>query len=156
MFDLQFSPFKENFLVSCGVKQITFWTLIGNTLQKKKGIFGQTKNITTMFSLAFCTIDQELIYTGTMDGQIFIWKGTELKEIIPAAHESSIFQITKLGDKLFTAGKDGNIRIWNSDLSPVETINLKHYLHLSDSPDFSMTNGLNKTNQPYFFNQIQN
>ena len=106
-----------------------------------------------MFSLAFCTIDKELIYTGTMDGQIFIWKGTELKEIIPAAHESSIFKISKLGDKLFSAGKDGNIRIWNSDLTPVETINLKHYLRLSDSPDFSMTNGLIKTSQIFQINK---
>ena len=37
IFDIQFNPYQENLLVSCGVKHIKFWTLCGNALNPKKG-----------------------------------------------------------------------------------------------------------------------
>lgn len=37
IFDIQFNPYQENVLVSCGVKHIKFWTLCGNALNPKKG-----------------------------------------------------------------------------------------------------------------------
>lgn len=141
VFDLKFSPHVENCLVSCGVKQITFWKLIGNTLQKKKGIFGQIKNITTMFCLEFSSTDKQVIYAGTLNGQIYIWKGTELKEILPGVHSSSIFQISKLNDGFATAGKDGKIRTWNESFNPIETIDLKMQMSHIDSPDYFFSNG---------------
>ncbi len=43
IFDVQFSPASDHTptLVTCGVKHIKFWTLCGNTLSGKKGIFGK-------------------------------------------------------------------------------------------------------------------
>ena len=41
IFDVQFNPFMPQCLVTCGVKHIKFWTLCGNTLTGKKGIFGK-------------------------------------------------------------------------------------------------------------------
>ena len=41
IFDAQFNPFVPNQLVSCGVKHIKFWTLCGNSLSGKKGVFGK-------------------------------------------------------------------------------------------------------------------
>jgi hypothetical protein len=55
---------------------LSFWSLIGNTLQKKKGTFGQTKEMTTLFSLAFSK-KTEFYYTGTINGQIYIWKNNQ-------------------------------------------------------------------------------
>jgi WD40 repeat protein len=136
IFELQFRPGTDNQLVSCGVKQISFWKLIGNTMQKKKGIFGNPKNITTMFCLAFSDADKDLVYTGTILGQIYIWKGQELKEIIPSVHSSSIFQITPLNGGYATAGKDSCIRTWDASFAPLESINLKQTMSHMNSPDF--------------------
>ena len=124
IFDLQFSPFKENALVSCGVKQISFWTLIGNTLQKKKGIFGQLKDIQTMFCIAFSK-EPGIIYTGTMNGQIYIWKDQELKEILSNVHSSSLFCLARHSNGYITGGKDSTIRIWDENFGIMNVIDLE-------------------------------
>ena len=41
VFDVQFHPNMTNTVVSCGVKHIKFWSLSGNTLSAKKGVFGK-------------------------------------------------------------------------------------------------------------------
>ena len=41
IFDVQFNPFSPNTLATCGVKHIKFWSLSGNSLTGKKGIFGR-------------------------------------------------------------------------------------------------------------------
>ena len=41
IFDVHFNPHSTNTLVTCGVKHIKFWTLCGNSLSGKKGIFGK-------------------------------------------------------------------------------------------------------------------
>lgn len=45
IFDIQFNPYQENSLVSCGVKHIKFWTLCGNALNPKKGCKSKNTNI---------------------------------------------------------------------------------------------------------------
>ena len=45
IFDIQFNPYQENSLVSCGVKHIKFWTLCGNALNPKKGCKSKNANI---------------------------------------------------------------------------------------------------------------
>jgi WD40 repeat protein len=141
VFDLQFSPFADNGLVSCGVKQISFWTLIGNTLSKKKGLFGNTKDIQTMFCLAFSS-QKDVIYTGTMNGQVYVWKGNQLEEILPGVHNGSIFTITSMPDGFISGGKDGIIRRWDSTFSPIEIIELKHLLAEYDKSGNFQTDGL--------------
>jgi WD40 repeat protein len=44
IFDCKFNPYNNNQLVSCGVKHIKFWTLCGNSLSGKKGVFGRKGN----------------------------------------------------------------------------------------------------------------
>lgn len=130
--------------MSCGVKQISFWNLIGNTLQKKKGIFGKTNDITTMFCLSFSKDkDKELYYTGTINGQIYIWKNNQLEEILPNVHESSIFSLIQTPDGYATAGKDGLIRIWDSTFHPIETINVRALLNKHENSELFYSNGKN-------------
>ncbi|CAF0889090.1 unnamed protein product [Brachionus calyciflorus] len=142
VFDLQFNPYVENSLISCGVKQISFWNLIGNTLQKKKGLFGKTKDIQTMFTLAFGEQVQDgkdtklICYTGTINGQIYVWKGNQLEEIIPDAHSGSVYSITKTEDGYLSSGKDGAVRKWDSKFSPLETIDLKYLITSKETPEF--------------------
>ena len=129
VFDLQFDLFKENTdsLVSCGVKQISFWNLIGNTLQKKKGIFGNIKDIQTMFCVGFGK-SKNTYYTGTMSGQVYVWKENQLEEIYPGAHQGVIYCLVPNGEGFITAGKDGKIRTWDDKFSPLEIIDLKALL----------------------------
>lgn len=37
IFDIQFNPYNDSSIVSCGVKHIKFWTMRGNALSPKKG-----------------------------------------------------------------------------------------------------------------------
>lgn len=135
VFDLQFNPFNENGLVSCGVKQISFWTLIGNTLQKKKGLFGKTKDIQTMFCLAFSK-RKDFYYTGTINGQVYVWNNNQLEEILGGVHNGSVFTIYAMPDGFITGGKDGCIRTWDANFTALERIELKSLLSAKPSAEF--------------------
>lgn len=87
VFDVQFNPYAENSLVSCGVKHIKFWVLCGNALTAKKGVFGKTGEIQTIMCLAFGPDDTT--YSGTLAGDIYVWRGNNLDRVIPAAHQVS-------------------------------------------------------------------
>ncbi|CAH3196152.1 unnamed protein product [Porites evermanni] len=84
IFDIQFNPYQENLLVSCGVKHIKFWTLCGNALNPKKGVFGKAGEIQTNLCLAFGPND--VTFSGTLSGEIYKWKGHNLAGSIPNAH----------------------------------------------------------------------
>lgn len=141
-FDLQFSLFKENSLVSVGVKTVNFWSLMGNTLQKKKGLFGDTKNMQTMFCLGFGNKEKETYYTGSMDGRVFVWKENKVEEILPGAHNGAIYCMLQLEEGGFiTAGKDGRIRSWDPNFAPLEIIDLKALLS-DNSPEHFCIEGL--------------
>lgn len=85
VFDVQFNPYAENSLVSCGVKHIKFWSLCGNALTPKKGVFGKTGEIQTILCLAFGPDDTT--YSGTLAGDVYVWRGNNLDRVIPAAHQ---------------------------------------------------------------------
>ncbi|XP_071834835.1 echinoderm microtubule-associated protein-like 6 isoform X3 [Apostichopus japonicus] len=123
IFDCQFNPFRINSLVSCGVKHIKFWSICGNALTAKKGIFGKAGDIQTMLCLAFGT--EDLTYTGTLGGDIYVWKGINLLRVINDAHQSSIYGMDTCEDGFATASKDGCVRIWDVDFQPISTINLR-------------------------------
>ena len=88
MFDVQFHPFKENTFVSCGVKHIKFWSLCGNVLSPKKGVFGKTGEIQTMLCLAFGS--DGMTYAGTLSGDVYIWRESTLERVISGAHAVSM------------------------------------------------------------------
>lgn len=63
-----------------------------------------------------------------MNGQVYVWKGNQLEEIVPNVHTGSVFTITPVADGFVTGGKDGCIRTWDSNFTALETINLKTLL----------------------------
>ena len=85
VFDVQFHPYQDNVIVSCGVKHIKFWSLCGNTLTSKKGVFGKVGEIQTMLCLAFSQDD--ITYTGTLGGDIYMWKGNNLSKVFSDIHK---------------------------------------------------------------------
>ena len=116
------------------MKHISFWTLIGNTLQKKKGIFGQTKDMQTLFCLGFAK-EKDTYYTGTMNGQIYVWKENNLKEIFSNAHKGSIFCLTRFDHGFITGGKDSKICIWDENFQSREMIDADELLNLHDTSE---------------------
>ena len=143
VFDLKFNPYKQNSLIACGVNHITFFNLIGNTLDnKKKGIFGNNKNMQTMFTVEIgeeevLEKDSRLVcYAGTLNGKIYTWKGTQLEHIIDA-HTGSIFSIIKNSEGYLTGGRDGNIKKWDSKFTLLLEINLQDIFSTQKLPQYS-------------------
>ena len=82
---MQFNPWKENAVVSCGVKHIKFWTVSGNTLSAKKGVFGKVGEIQTMLCVAFAR--DGVTFSGTLSGDIYMWRDNSLIKVFHSAHE---------------------------------------------------------------------
>lgn len=83
-------------VITCGVKHIRFWTLLGNTLQFKEGQFGKWEAQTLLCIGAFgsattdqsrpATDDDSLCFTGAINGDIIIWKKNKIDRTIEKAH----------------------------------------------------------------------
>jgi len=73
----RFNP-VDDVLVTCGVRHIKFWTLVGdNQLKSKRGVYGQEGVAQTVMCVAFT--DAGLALTGSQTGDIFLWKGSNLE-----------------------------------------------------------------------------
>ncbi|XP_038072339.1 echinoderm microtubule-associated protein-like 6 [Patiria miniata] len=122
IFDCQFNPHKEHTIVSCGVKHIKFWSLSGNSLSAKKGVFGKAGEIQTMLCLTFGPND--ITYSGTLSGDVYVWAGNNLQRVIQNAHGSGIYTIDACDEGFATGSRDSCIRLWDTDFKPVTKINL--------------------------------
>ncbi len=60
IFIAQFRPDSTTKFVSCGVKHVRFWNLVGTQLVNKKGNIPKTLDVSmqTMLSLAFAPVSQ--------------------------------------------------------------------------------------------------
>ncbi|XP_055039416.1 echinoderm microtubule-associated protein-like 6 isoform X2 [Misgurnus anguillicaudatus] len=123
IFDISWDPFIQHRLVSCGVKHIKFWTLCGNALTPKRGIFGKTGDLQTILCLA--TAKDEVTYSGALNGDIYVWKGLNLTRTIQAAHGAGIFSMHSCEEGFATGGRDGCVRLWDIDFKPITKIDLR-------------------------------
>ncbi|MEE6474307.1 hypothetical protein FKM82_010342 [Ascaphus truei] len=123
IFDISWDPYQPNRLVSCGVKHIKFWTLCGNALTAKRGIFGKTGDLQTILCLA-CARD-DITYSGALNGDIYVWKGLTLVRTIQGAHSAGIFSMYACEEGFATGGRDGCIRLWDTDFKPITKIDLR-------------------------------
>nr|XP_036847784.1 echinoderm microtubule-associated protein-like 5 isoform X5 [Manis javanica] len=123
IFDISWDLFQPNKLVSCGVKHIKFWSLCGNALTPKRGVFGKTGDLQTILCLA-CARD-ELTYSGALNGDIYVWKGINLTRTIQGAHTAGIFSMNACEEGFATGGRDGCIRLWDLTFKPITVIDLR-------------------------------
>uniref|UniRef100_A0A3P9NF13 Echinoderm microtubule-associated protein-like 6 n=1 Tax=Poecilia reticulata TaxID=8081 RepID=A0A3P9NF13_POERE len=123
IFDVCWDPFQTSRLVSCGVKHIKFWTLCGNALTPKRGIFGKTGDLQTI--LCVSAAKEELTYSGALNGDIYVWKGITLIRTVQAAHGAGIFSMHACEEGFATGGRDGCIRLWDVDFKPITKIDLR-------------------------------
>ncbi|EGV91908.1 Echinoderm microtubule-associated protein-like 5 [Cricetulus griseus] len=123
IFDISWDLYQPNKLVSCGVKHIKFWSLCGNALTPKRGVFGKTGDLQTILCLA-CARD-ELTYSGALNGDIYVWKGINLIRTIQGAHTAGIFSMNACEEGFATGGRDGCIRLWDLAFKPITVIDLR-------------------------------
>ena len=64
-----------------------FWTLCGNSLTSKRGIFGKAGDLQTI--LCVTSGPNQLTYSGAMNGDILVWRDNNLEKTIPGAHAVS-------------------------------------------------------------------
>ncbi|KAL5008221.1 hypothetical protein ScPMuIL_013802 [Solemya velum] len=122
VFDVQFNWFKDNTIVSCGVKHIKFWTLCGNALTPKKGIFGKAGEIQTLLTIAFGP--DGVTYAGSLSGDLYVWRENILERVIPGAHNGPIYTLDMADEGYASGGKDGFVKLWDPDFKPITSINL--------------------------------
>ena len=80
-------------VITCGVKHIRFWTLLGNTLQHKEGTFGKLEAQTLLCIGHFLESNQKntdrnkdpdiSCFTGAINGYIYVWKKYKIEKFIP-------------------------------------------------------------------------
>ncbi|XP_037097720.1 echinoderm microtubule-associated protein-like 5 isoform X2 [Syngnathus acus] len=123
IFDISWDLYQPNKLVSCGVKHIKFWSLCGNALTPKRGVFGKTGDLQTILCLA-CAKD-EVTYSGALNGDIYVWKGINLMRTVQGAHGSGIFSMNACEEGFATGGRDGCVRLWDLNFKPITVIDLR-------------------------------
>ncbi|CAF1210286.1 unnamed protein product [Rotaria sordida] len=116
-------------VITCGVKHIRFWTLLGNTLQVEEGQFGNSEAQTLLCLGHFLTLDTKqlteskdndyLCFTGAINGDLYVWKRYKIDRIIHGAHQSTIYSIDINPNGFLTSGKDGIVRQWTKDFTPI-------------------------------------
>ncbi|XP_038631944.1 echinoderm microtubule-associated protein-like 5 isoform X6 [Scyliorhinus canicula] len=123
IFDVSWDLHQPNKMISCGVKHIKFWSLCGNALAAKRGVFGKTGELQTILCLA-CARD-EVTYSGALNGDIYVWKGINLVRTVHSAHGSGIFSMNACEEGFATGGRDGCVRLWDLNFQPITLIDLR-------------------------------
>ncbi|KAB1277577.1 Echinoderm microtubule-associated protein-like 5 [Camelus dromedarius] len=124
IFVAEFRPDSDSQFVSVGVKHVKFWTLAGRALLSKKGLLSTLEDarMQTMLAVAFGA--NNLTFTGTISGDVCVWKDHVLCRIVARAHNGPVFAMyTTLRDGLIvTGGKErpskegGAVKLWDQEL----------------------------------------
>jgi WD40 repeat protein len=80
--------------------------------------------VQTILCLVFGSDD--VVYTGTLSGDIYQWKGYNLESVIKSAHNGAIHSMHNSAEGFAAGGKDSRVTLWNEDFTPVTAIDLSH------------------------------
>ncbi|XP_005745068.1 echinoderm microtubule-associated protein-like 2 isoform X1 [Pundamilia nyererei] len=112
-----FHPMDTNLIVTCGKSHINFWTMEGNTLTKRQGLFEKHEKPKYVLCVAFAENGDAI--TGDSSGNLYIWAkgGTRISQVVSAAHEGGIFSVCVLKDGTMVSGggKDRKVVLWDHD-----------------------------------------
>lgn len=128
IFVVEFRPDSDTQFVSVGIKHIKFWNLVGGSLTYKKGVIGSVEDgrMQTMLSVAFgavrpvtlqflgvnfgpwlsfCLHQNNLTFTGAINGDVYVWREHFLVRVVAKAHSGPVFTMyTTLRDGLIVTG----------------------------------------------------
>lgn len=122
IFVAEFRPESDVNFVTCGVKHIKFWSVVGNQMVARRGVFDKVNPKQTMLSVAFG--EPGVTYSGAMSGAVFVWSGNKIHTIIPA-HSGPIFSMFTVNAPadgtaaVITGGKDGKVKFWRPGMAGV-------------------------------------
>uniref|UniRef100_A0A7N8YIX1 EMAP like 2 n=1 Tax=Mastacembelus armatus TaxID=205130 RepID=A0A7N8YIX1_9TELE len=121
-----FHPMDANLIVTCGKSHINFWTMEGNTLTKRQGLFEKHEKPKYVLCVAFAENGDAI--TGDSSGNIYIWAKVFLHMetpedkpsaigVVSGAHEGGIFSVCVLKDGTMVSGggKDRRVVLWDHD-----------------------------------------
>ncbi|XP_013881874.1 echinoderm microtubule-associated protein-like 2 [Austrofundulus limnaeus] len=110
-----FHPMDTNLIVTCGKSHINFWTMEGNTLTKRQGLFEKHEKPKYVLCVAFAENGDAI--TGDSSGNIYIWAkgGNRISQVVSGAHEGGIFSLCVLKDGTVVSGggKDRKVVLWD-------------------------------------------
>lgn len=124
--------YDESVLCGCGVKSIVFWRNIKSRHPTSlKANLGGLGKLQTFLS---CVYFGNSFVVSTMDGHLYLFSDNTLTQTVKA-HDGSIYSIVVSTDKicLCTAGKDGVIRFWSTNLECINEIELNRVINASSS-----------------------
>ncbi|CAF4015711.1 unnamed protein product [Rotaria sordida] len=134
-------------VITCGVKHLRFWTLLGNTLQFKESIFGKSEAQTLLCIGTFgrsttkesssLSDDDNLCFTGAINGDLIVWKKNKIDRIISGAHNSTIYSIDINSNGFLTCGKDGYVKEWTRDFTPTR-LSIRIQCLMNDTEEVSV------------------
>ncbi|KAM8904777.1 echinoderm microtubule-associated protein-like 2 isoform 1-T1 [Spinachia spinachia] len=112
-----FHPMDANLIVTCGKSHINFWTVEGNTLTKRQGLFEKHEKPKYVLCVAFAENGDAI--TGDSSGNIYVWAkgGSRISQLVSGAHEGGIFSLCVLKDGTMVSGggKDRKVVLWDHD-----------------------------------------
>ncbi|XP_069772417.1 echinoderm microtubule-associated protein-like 5 isoform X2 [Narcine bancroftii] len=133
IFVAEFRPDSDTQFVSVGVKHVRFWTIAGRALLSKKGNLNSIEDarMQTMLAVAFGA--NNLTFTGTISGDVYVWRDHLLTRIVAKAHNGPVFTMyTTLRDGLIvTGGKErpskegGAVKLWDQELKRCRAFRLE-------------------------------
>ncbi|XP_072547988.1 echinoderm microtubule-associated protein-like 2 isoform X1 [Salminus brasiliensis] len=112
-----FHPMEANLIVTCGKSHLNFWTMEGNTLTKRQGLFEKHEKPKYVLCVAFAENGDAI--TGDSSGNIYIWAkgGNKISQVVAGAHEGGIFSVCVLKDGRLVSGggKDRKVVLWDHE-----------------------------------------
>ncbi|NXC28743.1 EMAL1 protein, partial [Campylorhamphus procurvoides] len=121
VFAADFHPTDTNIIVTCGKSHLYFWTLEGNSLIKKQGLFEKQEKPKFVLCVTFSENGDTI--TGDSSGNILVWgKGTNrISHAVQGAHEGGIFALCMLRDGTLVSGggKDRKLVSWNGNYQKI-------------------------------------
>ncbi|NXC06605.1 EMAL1 protein, partial [Orthonyx spaldingii] len=121
VFAADFHPTDTNIIVTCGKSHLYFWTLEGNSLIKKQGLFEKQEKPKFVLCVTFSENGDTI--TGDSSGNILVWgKGTNrISHAVQGAHEGGIFALCMLRDGTLISGggKDRKLISWNGNYQKI-------------------------------------
>uniref|UniRef100_A0A4W5QYR2 EMAP like 2 n=1 Tax=Hucho hucho TaxID=62062 RepID=A0A4W5QYR2_9TELE len=112
-----FHPMDANLVVTCGKSHLNFWTMDGNTLTKRQGLFEKNEKPKYVLCVAFAENGDAI--TGDSSGNIYVWAkgGNRISQVVARAHEGGIFSLCVLKDGTLVSGggKDRRMVLWDHD-----------------------------------------
>ncbi|NWH65587.1 EMAL1 protein, partial [Geococcyx californianus] len=122
VFAADFHPTDTNIIVTCGKSHLYFWTLEGNSLIKKQGLFEKQEKPKFVLCVTFSENGDTI--TGDSSGNILVWgKGTNrISHAIQGAHEGGIFALCMLRDGTLVSGggKDRKLISWSGNYQKIQ------------------------------------